>query len=90
MLFIIRMHLDFITPRESIIQKQAFITTSVVDHDIGVGQWVLNLRTSLVKIPKINADPDHPILRSDWDDVGHAVRVLLVTNEIRVYQFLDF
>src|SRR4051812_8502591 len=81
-IFIIRVHLDLIIPRESIHEGHALKPACVIYHNISDGERELTLWACLVEIAKVDADSDLPILLGNGDDVGHPIRVLFFSDKL--------
>lgn len=69
MLLIVGIHPDLMVTQKTIHERHAFITTCIINHDVGDGEMKLVLGTCLIEISEVDADPDLPILLDDRDNI---------------------
>lgn len=84
MLLIIVIHLDLIVTCEPFNERHAFITTCVMNHDVGDELREFVIGTDLTKISKVDGDPDLLILLGDRNNICYPVWMLFILYELRV------
>ena len=90
MLLISWIHFDLIISREVIHEGHSLKALRIVNHDIHDQERKLIFGTSGAQITEVYTNLDLPVLLGDKNNVGNPITMLLLPEEIEVYELSDF
>ena len=90
MLLVFWIHFDLIISREAIHEGHPLKTIRIVNYDICDWKRKLVFGISNVQVVEVDADSNLLILLKDKNNVGNSIRMLLLSDETRVYELSDF
>jgi len=90
MLFVTWIHLDLIISKKAVHEGYPLKIAHIINHNICDGERKLIFETSGVQIAKVYTNPDLYVLLGDRNNIGDPIMMLLLPDETRVYELLDF
>ena len=89
-LLVFRIHLNLIISWEAIHEGHSLKTAHIINHDICDRERKLIFGTSSVQIVEVNTNLNLSLLFREENNVGNPIRMLLLPDEIGVYELFDF